>query len=68
MTKTVRIIRYVNAYGYVETKLIQESTLKRYIKNWGWKYNGDKSGLEVIQHTFETILGLQERHPEDQNN
>ena len=46
--KTIYIVRYINAYGYIETKMVQKSTLDRYIKNWGWEYNGDKSGLEVI--------------------
>jgi hypothetical protein len=46
----------MNAYGYIETKLVQKLTLDRYIKNWGWKYNGDESGLEVITYTFETMF------------
>lgn len=54
--KTIIIVRYMNAYGYIETKLVQKSTLDRYIKNWGWQYNGDKSGLEVITHIFETMF------------
>ena len=54
--KTIIIVRYMNAYGYIDTKLVQKSTLDRYIKNWGWEYNGDKSGLEVITHIFETIF------------
>lgn len=54
--KTIYLVRYMNAYGYIDTKLVQKSTLDRYIKNWGWEYNGDKSGLEVITHTFETMF------------
>jgi len=46
----------MNAYGYIDTKMVQKSTLDRYVKNWGWTYNGDKSGLEVIEHTFETMF------------
>lgn len=54
--KTIYIVRYMNAYGYIETKLVQKSTLDRYIRNWGWIHNGDKTGLEVIEHTFETMF------------
>ncbi|NLE06395.1 MAG: hypothetical protein GX638_16540 [Crenarchaeota archaeon] len=54
--KTIYIVRFMNAYGYIETKLVQKLTLDRYIKNWGWKYNGDESGLEVITYTFETMF------------
>jgi hypothetical protein len=54
--KKINIVRYMNAYGYIETKMVQDSTLNRYIKNWGWKYNGDKSGLEIIAFEFESIF------------
>ncbi len=53
---TIRIVRYMNAYGYIVTKLVQQSTLERCIKNWKWEYNGDKSGLEVFTFQRETIF------------
>ena len=54
--KTIYVVRFMNAYGDIDTRMVQYTTLQRYIKNWGWTHNGDKSGLEIIEHTFETIF------------
>ncbi len=46
----------MNAYGYIKTKIVTYKTLQCYIKNWGWKENGDTSGLEVLTFNFESIF------------
>jgi hypothetical protein len=54
------IIRYVvlfkNAYGDVVERLLTRSKVDKWIKNWGFQYNGDKSGLEVHEITYDSRI------------
>lgn len=46
---TFYIVRYMDAYGKIISKLIQsQKVIDRWIRNWGWQNNNDDSGLEIF--------------------
>lgn len=54
---TFYVVRYMDAYGKIISKLIQsQKVIDKWIKNWGWQSNEDGSGLEVFKLNFKSKL------------
>lgn len=52
MKLTRYIVRFIDAYGKPNERLLSENSANCWIKNWNWKHNEDNSGLQVIKVEF----------------
>jgi hypothetical protein len=56
METKINVVRYLDASNNLQTRMISDKSLLRWIKNWKWEYNGDRTGLEVKVFTFYSIF------------